>query len=131
MNSIDSEYVDNNNTENNTDTNIDFSINTTIKTYTHNDKKQLVKRLSDIKNKKCYIKIFKVIHGNNYKYTQNDNGIFFNLTNLPDNVLCSIENIINYYENKKTNSEIQLIKSIANNINNSNSHSHTNNNLYI
>jgi hypothetical protein len=130
MNSIDSEHVDINNTETNTDTNVDFTIKTTIKTYTHNDKKQLVKRLGDIKNKKCYIKIFRVIHGNNYKYTQNDNGIFFNLTNLPDNVLCSIENIINYYENKKNNNEIQLIKNIAiNNI--SNSTNSNNNNLYI
>lgn len=122
---MDSEHVDN--TENNTDTNVDFTTKTTIKTYTHNDKKQLVKRLGDIKNKKCYIKIFKVIHGNNYKYTQNDNGIFFNLTNLPDNILCGIENIINYYENKKNNNEIQLIKSISNI---SNSNCSTSNNLY-
>ena len=123
---MDSEHVDN--TENNTDTNVDFTTKTTIKTYTHNDKKQLVKRLGDIKNKKCYIKIFKVIHGNNYKYTQNDNGIFFNLTNLPDNILCGIENIINYYENKKNNNEIQLIKSISNITNSNRSNS---NNLYI
>jgi hypothetical protein len=128
MNSIDSEQVDNNYTETNTDTNVDLIIKPTIKTYTHNDKKQLVKRLGDIKNKKCYMKIFRVIHGNNYKYTQNDNGIFFNLTNLPDNILCSIENIINYYENKKNNNEIQLIKNISNNINNSNTNS---NNQYL
>ena len=44
------------------------------KNYTHTDKKILVKRIGDIKNKKCYIKIFKLIHGDNLSYTKNDNG---------------------------------------------------------
>jgi hypothetical protein len=70
--------------------------------YTHNDKKLFVKRIGDIKNKKCYLKIFKIIHGDNFKYTKNDNGIFFNLTNLPDSILAKIETVLIYYENKTT-----------------------------
>jgi len=83
-----------------------------IKSYSHNDKKLLVKRITDIKNKRCYIKIFKIIHTDNYKYTKNDNGIFFNLTNLSDEILTKIELVIKYYENKKIQTELQLIQNL-------------------
>ena len=83
--------------ENITSDNINLSI-TTVKNYSHNDKKLLVKRIGDIKNKKFYIKIFKLIHGDNLSYTKNDNGIFFNLTNLSDEILTNIENVILFYE---------------------------------
>ncbi len=79
-----------------------------IKIYNHNDKKILVKRITDIKNKKCYIKIFKIIHNDNFKYTKNYNGIFFNLTNLSDIILHNIETVIIYYENKKLQNELLL-----------------------
>ena len=109
MNLNESELTDDNNTVDIDNTN---SINNvdTIKIYSHNDKKLFVKRISDIKNKKCYLKIFKTIHGDNFKYTKNDNGIFFNLTNLPDNVLSKIETILIYYENKKNQNDQTMIK---------------------
>jgi len=84
----------------------------TIKKYSHNDKKQLVKRMGDIKNKKCYIKIFKLVHHGQTKYTVNDNGVLFNLTVLPDNLLVSIESIIQHYENKKLQFESDLKNSL-------------------
>ena len=83
--------------ENITSDNISLKI-TTINNYNHNDKKILFKRIGDIKNKKCYIKIFKLIHGDNLSYTKNDNGIFFNLNNLSNELLTNIEYIIQYYE---------------------------------
>ena len=85
-----------------------------IKKFSHNDRKILIKRISDVKNKKCYIKIFKIIHNNNNSYTKNDNGIFFNITNLSDDILNQIEHIIKHYEMKKYNSEIRLIQSLTN-----------------
>jgi hypothetical protein len=89
-----------------TNTNSDFFVNKLPKkVYTYNDKKQLVKRISDIKYKKCYIKLFKVIYGDNLKYTKNDNGIFFNINNLSDDILLKIEAVIMFYENKKVASE--------------------------
>ena len=109
MNNIDSEQTDTITSDNGLST-----IQPIIKKYSHNDKKQLVKRMGDIKNKKCFIKIFKVIHGTT-KYTINDNGVLFNLTILPDNILTNIEIIIQYYENKKMMIETQL----KNNLNNS------------
>ena len=74
-----------------------------IKNYSHNDKKNLLNRINNIKNKKCYLKIFRIIHNKDFKYTKNDNGIFFNLTILPNNILSIIENIIVHYENKIKN----------------------------
>jgi hypothetical protein len=86
-----------------------------IKNYTHNDKKMLVKRIGDIKNKKCYIKIFKLIHGDNLSYTKNDNGIFFNISILSDQILSQIECIIQYYENIKNHNEQLLINKLSEN----------------
>jgi len=73
------------------------------KVYTHTEKKLLVKRIEDIKIKKCYI--FKIIHADDFKYIKKENGIFFNLTELPDEILNKIDNIVKYYENKKNNIE--------------------------
>ena len=101
---------------------------TDVKIYTHNEKKLIVKRIGDIKNKKCYIKIFKIIHGENFKYTKNDNGVFFNLTNISDQILISIDQILIYYENKKNNNEM-LMKS--NNINSSPYNENSNSNDII
>jgi hypothetical protein len=109
MNSIDSDL-----TENITTSDICNTPNlnniASVKTYSHNDKKLLVKRIGDIKNKRCYIKIFKIIHGDNFKYTKNDNGVFFNLTNLPDSILHKIELVLQHYENKKFVNDQELIK---------------------
>jgi hypothetical protein len=79
------------------------------KTYSHADKKMLVKRMSNIKNKKCYIKILHVILDNDLKHQILTNGVYFNLTKLPDDILNKIEVIIKYYENKKNESE-RLLK---------------------
>ena len=89
--------------------------NIEIKNYTHNDKKILVKRIGNIKNKKCYIKIFKLIHGDNLSYTKNDNGIFFNLTLLSDEILTQIEQIILYFENIKNQNEKTLMDRLSEN----------------
>ena len=92
--------------------------NIEIKTYSHLDKKLLVKRIGNIKSKKCYIKIFKLIHGDNLSYTKNDNGIFFNLTVLSDTILSQIENIIHFYENIKNQNEQTLINKLNDKNNN-------------
>jgi hypothetical protein len=101
--------------------------NDIVKSFSHNDKKQLVKRMGDIKSKNCYIKIFKLIHSTT-KYTVNDNGVLFNLTTLPDDMLTKIERIIVYYEQKKLVNETELKNNIAkNNIKNDSEYSETNN----
>ena len=81
------------------------------------DKKQLIKRINDIKTKKCYIKIFKLIHNDNLKYTKNDNGIFFNISNLSDEILTNIDIILRFYESKKDNGEQSIKNNDKNNFN--------------
>ena len=114
MNSNDSDITDNISISDIIQSNSNDSFKA-AKTYTHTDKKLLVKRIGDIKNKKCYIKIFKIIHGDNFKYTKNDNGVFFNLTNLPDPILTKIETVLVYYENRKNQNEQIMMK--TNNVN--------------
>lgn len=72
-----------------------------IAAYDYNFKKNLNKRLHDIKNKNCYIKIFNYIIQNNLTYSKNENGIFFNLSELDDKYIYIIDKILFYYENKK------------------------------
>jgi hypothetical protein len=67
----------------------------------YSEKQSLLKRINNIKSTKCYIKIFKIIYGENLQFTQNDNGILFNLLDLEDDILNKIENIITFYEKKK------------------------------
>ena len=67
----------------------------------YSDKKELVKRINDIKSKKCYIEIFKIIYLENSQFTKNNNGILFNLLDLEDEIILKIENIITFYEKKK------------------------------
>jgi len=65
------------------------------------DKKNLVDRINALNNKRCNIKIFKIIHSNKINYSSNDNGVFFNISNLDNNQLLNIHNILCYYEKKK------------------------------
>lgn len=85
--------------------NINMHVNN-YKNFNLNDKKQLIKRINEIKNKKCYLKIFKLIHNDNLKYTKNDNGIFFNITNLSNDILTNIDIILSFYESKPISNNI-------------------------
>ena len=76
---------------------------TQIKNFSLNDKKLLVKRINDIRNRNCYVKILKLINSNNCLLTTNNNGVFFNVTDLSNDILAGIDNIITHYENKKNN----------------------------
>lgn len=98
MNNIDSE--NNKDTDNNINSSSYSFFNNNIKEYSHSDKKSLSNRINNIKNKKCYIKIFSLLHNSNINYTKNDNGIFFNISILSNDILSIIDNIISYYENK-------------------------------
>jgi hypothetical protein len=68
------------------------------KIYSISDKKLIVSKIDKIKNKKLYLKIFKIIHLDKCNYTINSNGIFFNITNINNNTLYKIDQLINKYE---------------------------------
>lgn len=48
-----------------------------------------------------YIEILKIIINNNCKYSENNNGVFINMSRLPKNVITEIENILLFCEENK------------------------------
>ena len=54
----------------------------------------MVRRLAAVKHKKCYIAIFKLIVEHNVPSTVNNNGVFFNITHLPEELVQQINDII-------------------------------------
>ena len=71
------------------------------KVFKLSDKTFLVSRISEIKNKKCYIELLKLLVKENVKYTRNNNGIFFSVGLLSDDVLTKIDNILIVFEMEK------------------------------
>ena len=72
--------------------------------YSLNDRKQIMTKIQNLKNKKHFLHIFNIIKENNVSYTQNINGVFINLTNISDNILDKITEYLNYLDSR--NSEI-------------------------
>jgi hypothetical protein len=72
--------------------------------YTLADKKSIMTRIQNLKNKKHYIHIYKIIKENNVQYSQNINGVFINLNNIDDSILDKIVKYLNYLDSR--NSEI-------------------------
>jgi hypothetical protein len=68
------------------------------KHFNMSDKMFLIRRINDIKNKKCYQDIFRLLLNQNINYTRNSNGIFFNLALLNDEILNKIDFILSFHE---------------------------------
>ena len=69
------------------------------KNFNMSDKQFLIRRINDIKNKKCYQDVFRLLLNQNINYTRNRNGIFFNLALLSDEILNKIDFILSFHEN--------------------------------
>ena len=61
----------------------------------------MVRRLAAVKQKRCYIAIFKLIVEHNVPYTVNNNGVFFNMSHLPEELVQQINDIIKRCEERK------------------------------
>ena len=72
--------------------------------YTLVEKKQIMTRIQNLKNKRHYMEIYKIIKENNVTHSQNINGVFINLTNIEDSILDKIVKYLNYIDTR--NSEI-------------------------
>ena len=75
-----------------------------IQTYDYNKKKKIVYRIQNLKKRKIYIKLFKLILNENINYNSNNNGIFINVSKIPINSLIKIDEFLNEYENKSLKS---------------------------
>ena len=78
--------------------------NTSMEKYTLVEKRQIMTRIQNLKNKRHYMEIYKIIKENNVTHSQNINGVFINLTNIEDSILDKIVKYINYIDTR--NSEI-------------------------
>jgi len=72
------------------------------KIYSHNEKKELVKKMEKITSKNHYKQIFKIIKASGIKITQNSNGVFFNMNELSNETLKKIDDYIDNILNKPT-----------------------------
>ena len=71
------------------------------KVFNLSEKTILVRRISDIEHKKCYIALLKLLIKEDIKYMRNSNGIFFDVGLLSDDVLTKLDNILKFYKLKK------------------------------
>ena len=58
-------------------------------------KKNIVKKIDNIKIKKILLNLFKIIIHEKINYSRNSNGIFLNLNQIPDEKLLKIEEFLN------------------------------------
>jgi hypothetical protein len=80
--------------------------------YSLADKKIIMTRIQNLKSKKHYINIYKIIKDNNVNYSQNINGIFINLTNIEDPILDKIIEYLNYVESRNTEIDSEFYKKV-------------------
>ena len=68
------------------------------------ERKQLIKDISKLK-KVEHIEIFKIFKKDNIKYTENNNGIFINISKIPDITLHKVKKFLSFYNknNKQLN----------------------------
>ena len=66
--------------------------------YNYDDKKKIVFRIQNLKSRKFYIKLFKLIIEENIEYSTNSNGIFFNINKLNITQFNKINTFLNYCE---------------------------------
>jgi hypothetical protein len=69
-----------------------------FKTYNHLEKKNIVRKIEQLKSKKYFIEIFKIIKTDNIKYTQNKNGLFIDMNKLSNSTIYKIEEYLKSLE---------------------------------
>jgi hypothetical protein len=80
--------------------------------YSLADKKVIMTRIQNLKSKKHYLHIYKIIKENNVNYSQNINGIFINLTNIEDPILDKIVEYLTYVESRNTEIDSEFYKKV-------------------
>ena len=68
----------------------------------------MIRRLAAAKLKSCYIDFFKLIVEHKVAYTVNRNGVFFNLSPLPDELVRQIDEIIKRCEERKQQQQVAI-----------------------
>lgn len=99
VNYTDADYINNVN-------NININrINSEEDIFSVNNKKSIVHKISYF-NKEEHLEILKIIKNNNDKFSENDNGVFINLSKLKKSTFIEINKFVDFCMNNKRNLEI-------------------------
>jgi hypothetical protein len=80
-----------------------------VPSYTNKHRKSLFDKINILSSTE-HEEILKIVKGHNVTYSQNKNGIFFNLSSIPDIVVRDIDNFVSYcISNKKELDEYDKI----------------------
>jgi hypothetical protein len=74
------------------------------KIFSHNEKKELVKKIEKLTLKSQYKQIFKILKSSDIKVTQNSNGVFFNMNDLNNETLVKMNEYLDSIINKQNTS---------------------------
>ena len=80
--------------------------------FTLEDKKCIMTKIQNLKNKKHYMYIYRLIKDNNVAYSQNINGIFINLNNISDDILEKIVQYLNYLDTRNSEIDSEFYKKV-------------------
>lgn len=69
----------------------------------YDNKKKIINKIQNIKNKKNYINLFKLILKLNIPYSLNNNGVFFNINKINTQDLNKIIKLIDSFDIHKYN----------------------------
>jgi len=81
-------------------------------TFTLEDKKCIMTKIQNLKNKKHYMHLYKLIKENNVTHSQNTNGIFINLNNISDDILEKIVQYLNYLDTRNSEIDSEFYKKV-------------------
>ena len=83
-----------------------------MSSYTLEDKKRIMTKIQNLKNKKHYMHLYKLIKENNVTHSQNTNGIFINLNNISDDILEKIVQYLNYLDTRNSEIDSEFYKKV-------------------
>ena len=69
----------------------------------YDNKKKIINKIQNIKNKKNYINLFKLIIKLNIPYSLNNNGVFFNINKISNQNLNKIIKLIDSFDTHRYN----------------------------
>jgi hypothetical protein len=83
-----------------------------MSTFTLDDKKCIMTKIQNLKNKKHYMHLYRLIKDNNVTYSQNNNGVFINLNNISDDILEKIVQYLNYLDTRNSEIDSEFYKKV-------------------
>lgn len=83
-----------------------------MSTFTLDDKKYIMTKIQNLKNKKHYMHLYRLIKDNNVIHSQNNNGVFINLNNISDEILEKIVQYLKYLDTRNSEIDSEFYKKV-------------------